>query len=145
MLVSLLLLVKMKKGDNYFFQNANSIRTYVLHKALVRGGEGFREGLGEEGMCDPRALYDSICGASPNSFSRSLFQKRGRRASLGMNLHQYFTILHILSITYVYYLYIIYVIIHLVARYLFIHIFISTIILFYYGELVQKSHHVDYL
>ena len=37
-----------------------------------------------------------------------------------------------LSITYVYYLYIIYVIIHLVARYLFIHIFISTIILFYY-------------
>lgn len=56
MLVSLLLLVKMKKGDNYFFQNANSIRTYVLHKALVRGGEGFREGLGEEGICDPRAL-----------------------------------------------------------------------------------------
>ena len=29
MLVSLLLLVKMKKGDNYFFQNDNSIRTYV--------------------------------------------------------------------------------------------------------------------
>lgn len=63
-----------------------------------------------------------------------------------------------LSITYVYYLYIIYVIIHLVARYLFIHIFISTIILFYYihnayfincviflfSELVQKSHHVEY-
>ena len=58
--------------------------------------------------------------------------------------HQYYTILHILSITYVYYLYIIYVIIHLAARYLFIHIFISTIILFYYSELVQKSHHVEY-
>ena len=30
MLVSLLLLVKIKKkGDNYFFQNDNSIRTYV--------------------------------------------------------------------------------------------------------------------
>ena len=41
-------------------------------------------------------------------------------------------------------MYIIYVIIHLAARYLFIHIFISTIILFYYSELVQKSHHVEY-
>ena len=54
-------------------------------------------------------------------------------------------------------IYIIYVIIHLVARYVFIHIFISTIILFYYihnayfincaiffNELVQKSHHVEY-
>ena len=58
--------------------------------------------------------------------------------------HQYYTILHILSITYVYYLYIIYVIIHLAARYLFIHIFISTIILFYYSELVQRSHYVEY-
>ena len=51
----------------------------------------------------------------------------------------------------------IYVIIHLVARYLFIHIFISTIILFYYihnayfinciiffSELVQKSQYVEY-
>ena len=51
--------------------------------------------------------------------------------------HQYYTILHILSITYV--------IIHIVVHYLFIHIFISTIILFYYNsELVQKSHHVAY-
>ena len=32
----------------------------------------------------------------------------------------------------IYYLYIIYAIIHLIARYLFTHIFISTIILFYY-------------
>ena len=53
-----------------------------------------------------------------------------------------------------------YVIINLVARYLFIHIFISTITLFYYihnayfincicffiffSELVQKSNHVEY-
>ena len=51
---------------------------------------------------------------------------------------------YIPSRTYVYYLYIIYVIKHLVTRYLFIHIFILTIILFYYSELVQKSHHVEY-
>ena len=41
-------------------------------------------------------------------------------------------------------MYIIYVIKHLVTRYLFIHIFILTFILFYYSELVQKSHHVEY-